>query len=197
MTQRFLIAGMPRCRTAWFSVVMSTVNSICYHEPTSRLPSFEGLVELWKPKYGERVGVSDSALTLQLDRILETVAPRTLIIDRPIPQVMASFQRYLEKSPMVFDYDLGRAYLGQIQSEMEKFRSHPLVRTVEFDALDDFDATQEIINWLAPGIEILDLRQMMHMNIQVDLGYALSLLDSPHTHWHRDKCKTSASSEKA
>lgn len=188
---------MPRCKTAWFSVVMSTLNSVCYHEPSSGLQSFEALMDFWKPVPGLHVGISDSALTLQLDRILETVKPRTLLIERPIPEVLASFRKYLKGAPLMFDYDSGRAYLGEIAEVIEKFRGHSLVRTVSFDDLRDHDTTLDVIRWLAPGVEIMDLRQLMHMNIQADLGYVLGLLAKPHTHWYRKQWSTSAESAPA
>lgn len=166
---------------------MSTLNSVCYHEPSSRLQSFEALVGFWKPVSGLYVGVADSALTLQLDRILETIAPRTLLIERPIPQVLLSFRKYLKDSPLMFDYDSGRAYLGEIAERMEQFRNHALVRTVSFDDLRDQDVTLELIRWLAPGIAIMDLRQLMQMNIQVNLEHVLALIGNPHTNWHREK----------
>lgn len=194
MTAKFLVSGMPRCRTAWFSVVMSTVNSICYHEPVSRVESFEELELLWRPKYGERVGISDSAMMFQLPRILQEIKPRTLLVERRIPDVLSSLKRYFHGTNYMLDYDEGRKYLGKIQGIIDEHRSHPMVRTVKFEDLRDYETVKALIDWLAPGIEVLDLKSLMRMNIQVDVSYVMGLLRQPHTQWYREPCSTSEKS---
>lgn len=171
---------------------MSTANSVTWHEPTSHLQSFDELVAFWKPKYGEMVGISDSGLTLQLDRILPEIAPRTLIIERPIPQVMISMRKYFKGADMMIDYDDGREYLGHIAENIERFRNHQLVKTVPFEALRDYQTVLDLINWLAPGIDILDLRALMYFNIQADRDRVLELIRRPHTRWYRETVRSEA-----
>lgn len=185
MTRQFLIAGMPRCRTAWLSVATTTAKSICYHEPTATTDSFEQLAEMWKPSFGQIIGMSDSALSLQLDRILDVLNPRTLLIERPIPQVTMSLRKYLNGSKVAFDYDLGVKYLGKMQEKIDQFRHHPSVRTVKFDELRNYDTVLNLLKWLVPGEEFCDLKSLMTMNIQADRDYVLGLLEKPHTHWYR------------
>lgn len=194
MTGRFLIAGMPRCRTAWFSVVMSTIKSVCFHEPTANLQSFDDLIAFWAPDPGLHIGVSDSGLTLQLGRILETVQPRTLLIERPIPDVSLSLKKYFKGSSLMFDYDKGRALLGRMQESIDRHRDHPLVRVASFEALRDQETVAALAQWLAPDIDILDLRAMMHMNVQADREYVVGLINKPHSNWHLEPWKTSEKS---
>jgi hypothetical protein len=168
---------------------MSTANSLCWHEPTAHIQSYDALVEFWKPKFGEIVGISDSALTLQLDRILSEIRPRTLLIERPIPQVMASMRKYFKGAELMLDYDEGRRYLGRLAEKIDQFRTCDLVRTVAFEALKDYDTVLDLITWLAPGIDLLDLRTLMHFNIQADRDHVIDLIKRPHTHWYREPCE--------
>ena len=92
-TQPFFVCGLPRSRTAWWSVVASTPYSVCLHEPAKDCKTFEELKERWLslPVYR---GISDSGLAFQMGRIMQEIEPRTLIVDRDPNDVLASFRRY-------------------------------------------------------------------------------------------------------
>ena len=197
MSRQFLIAGLPRCRTAWLSVATTTAQSFCHHEPVPDLDRFEALQALWRPLIGHAVGVSDSCLSLQLERILETVAPRVLLVERPIEDILASFRRYLDGTEQVFDYEVGREYLLELQAQIDRFRGHPMVRTMAFAALEDYAQVQEILTWLVPDTEFPDLRSLMRMNIQVDRAYCLKRANQPHNGWHHRQWSTSPKSDPA
>lgn len=197
MTRQFLIAGLPRCRTAWLSVASTGARSICHHEPTPDTDSFEALQALWAPNFGSTVGISDSALTLQLDRILEVVQPRTLLVERPIEDVLASFRKYLASTPHLVDDTVGREYLETLQRGIDRFRAHPLVRTVAFDQLTSYRTVRELLEWLVPGEEFPDLPALMHMNIQVDRAYCIDRANQPHNGWHHRPWNTSPKSDPA
>ena len=187
MSGRFLIAGLPRCRTAWLSVATTTASSFCYHEPVAHLDSFEALVDLWKPIPGHAAGVSDSCLSLQLERILETVKPRVLLVERPLMDIVASFRKYLSGCEQAFDYTAMVDDLVSLQREMDRFRHHPNVRTLAFGEMTSYKTVLESLRWLIPDTDFPDLHGLMHMNIQVDRAYAINLAAKPHTHWHREK----------
>ena len=182
MNNRFLITGLGRCRTAWMSVATSTPRSICYHEPTAHTSKFEDLIELWASAGSLSIGISDSSLPLYLGRILETVKPRTLIIDRPIDEVIESFDDYMMGTR--FDITQGRKWVEECLVELDRHRAHPLVRCVEFDALNDHDTVLDCLKWLVPTHDFMDVRFLMTMNIQVNRDYVMGLVARPHSAWH-------------
>lgn len=194
MSRQFLISGLPRCRTAWLSVATTTAQSFCHHEPVPDLESFEALQALWRPLLGQSVGISDSCLSLQLERVLEVVSPRVLLVERPIEDILRSFRGYMAGLLHGFDYNIGREYLLELQAQIDRFRGHPLVRTMAFEDLTDYDKTLETLSWLVPGTDFPDLRSLMHMNIQVDRVYCLERANQPHNGWHRRQWNTSPKS---
>lgn len=179
-----MVCGLPRSRTAWFSVVTSTARSLCYHEPVARTASFEELASIWKPVAGIGVGVSDSALSLHLGRILRELEPRTLIVERPISDVVASMDNYMAGLPNNgFD---GHAYLMALCREIEAHRSHPLVKMVAFDDLDDYGTVSDCLKWLLPDVDFPDLKFLMTMKIEVRRDYVLGLVARGHNLWHME-----------
>lgn len=161
----------------------TTQKSICYHEPTARLRSFDELKALWSDDRFEYVGVSDSALVLQLGRILEEIRPRTIIISRPPEDVVRSFDLYMSGT--------GLRIAGQRHCEMawpvlESYRSHPLVGWLDFDDAGDPQSVWEALHWLMPNAEFPKLLELMHMNVQVDRDWVLEEARKPHTNWHLD-----------
>lgn len=183
MSQPFLISGLPRSRTAWFSVATLTDRSICTHEPTAITQSFEELKKLWvEPKFpGISVGMSDHGLGLWLGRILEEIGPRTLIVKRDIQQVEKSLAKLFVDVPM--DWASAVRFLDALETELSKWKHHPLVKCVSFDDLDDHSVVTGVLSWLVPGASFPDLKHLMAMNIQARRDRVLSLVSKPHTGW--------------
>lgn len=194
MSRQFLIAGLPRCRTAWLSVASTSARSICYHEPSANVSSFEQLEALWQPKFGQSIGISDSAMTMQLERITETIKPRILLVERPLPELLTSFRKYLADSPIEFDYEVGGDYLMGLQAEIDRFRTHPLAKIVKFSALDDYETVRDMLAWLVPGADFPDLASLMRMNIQVKREYLFEQMTRPHNRWDLERWNTSRKS---
>lgn len=150
----FLITGLPRSRTAWMAVVSGAL-----HEP-ERLPlPWEG-------------GVSDHGLSLRLAEILETVQPRTLIIERPIHEVARSLKAYVGNS---LDLDLTRLCQGLIAMKAAMDIDHPLIKRVAFHDLNDISVVRDCLAWLGAP-EPPNLPQLQHMVIQSDLGHNIDRL---------------------
>lgn len=179
-----MVCGLPRCRTAWFSVLTSTPKSICHHEPVAITSSFDALVEIWQPKCGISVGMSDSTLTLQLDRIMDAVKPRTLMIDRPLDEVERSLERYMEGAGHAINAEAGRNYLLSLAAKMDEFRDHPLIKTVQFSELESRSVLLECLDWILPGMEFPDLDHLMKMNIQVRRDYVINQLKQSRVLWY-------------
>jgi hypothetical protein len=164
---RFFITGLPRSRTAWFAVVAGA-----RHEPSST-QSVHKLLGHWP----DGTGVSDSNLGLHIADVMRLVGPRTLVIERPVGDVEASFVRYVMRS----GYDLqlmghGMLYerLGVLEHALRY--EHPLIKRVDFSALNDIGTVRECLDWLGvPEPPLLD--QLMHMNIQSDFDFNLALVE--------------------
>lgn len=162
----FFITGLPRSRTAWLAVVATTGAAICHHEPRSG--DFASARDLWAS--GDGVGISDAGLGLHLSRILAEIGPRVLIVDRDPDAVLASFERFAPD--LVGEPAALRFRLAQLQAALAI--EHPLIRRVSFDALHDQQTVADAMSWL--GVAPLNLPQMMHLNVQSDLGHTLAKL---------------------
>lgn len=188
MSGRFLICGLPRSRTAWFSVAATTPKSICFHEPTSGLQSFEDLKEFWSPRFGVDLGISDSCLAPQLGRILDELKPRTLIIERDPETAIMSYKKYALAAGLPFGELHCWRFVRAAKREIETVRSHPLVKCVKFHTLDDYATLAEAMEWILPGIDLPDLRTLMSFNIQVTAKHVIAVASKPHSGWHLEKC---------
>lgn len=177
MTQPFLITSLPRSRTAWWSVVASTPFSVCLHEPAKECDTFEELKELWLslPVYR---GISDSGLAFQMGRIMDEIAPRTLIVEREPGAVLASFRRYWGKP---FDERKVERMLTEAHRVLRGFHSHHNVKVVKFEALADYDTAQACYKWLMPGNPHPLRRDLF--NMRVNVGRESAEVKS-HTFWH-------------
>ena len=183
MTGRFFITGLPRSRTAWLAVATTTPTSVCWHEPLCHIQSFTGLREFWAPKMGVDIGISDSGLATQLGRILEELKPRTIIVERPLEDALLSFQKFAAGKLHV-DEKYCRRFAEIALAEIWKYSHHPLVKVVEFAALDDYDTMLDAMNWLLPGQEFPDLKALMTFNIQAKASEVERTSGLPHTNWH-------------
>lgn len=175
-TSPFWITGLPRSRTAWFSVAMRGAQSTCAHELTAIAQSYDDLKRLWLASDCAFSGNADSGCGLHVHQILADIQPRTLVIDRPIGQVLASCERAF-----------GRP-IPRLADRLERLRStlqvvHPLVKRVRFSDLGDRDALAEAAEWLVPG-HGEQAAQLADMNIQVMPERIAELAYLPHTLWH-------------
>jgi hypothetical protein len=184
MSKPFFICGLPRSKTAWMSVVASGQQSLCLHEPTANVESFEELTALWADDRFEYIGVSDSSLVMQMGRILSEIGPRTVIIDRDIEEVVHSINCYI--APAGYEWD-SRAHCFAAQAELEKYRGHPLVSWVDYDDLKDIDFVEAVLKWLMPTATFPKLAELIHMNIQVDRDWIFERVQGMvHNNWHLD-----------
>lgn len=184
MSGRFFITGLPRSRTAWFSVATTTPTSVCFHEPIAGLSSYDELVDLWSPKFGVDIGISDSCLALHTERILNDLSPRTLLIERPLEDVMRSYAAYASRTGITMIEQVSRQRAEDASSALGRIKDHPLVQVVKYGALDDYDVVLSSMRWLLPHREFPDLRSLMTFNIQVAAKHIQNLICMPHNGWH-------------
>lgn len=173
----FWVTGLPRSRTAWFAVAMRGPGSHCFHELTTDTASFDDLRCLWLlGEKGQHRGNSDSACALYAARILAEIRPRTLVIERPMGEVIASLSRL---------YSRDMAHLAPLLERLNASLSgaHPLIKRVRIADLTDREALIEAANWLVPG-HGERAAALTDMNIQVTQERALELTRLTHSLWH-------------
>jgi len=163
MSKPFFITGLPRSRTAWLALAATTDRSICFHEPLARMQEWQDVSHLWANDVYEFVAVSDSGLGFHIDHILETSAPRTLIVERPVGEVTASLRAIGIDNP---------SYCKALAEYIERVRPHPLVRYVGFSDLADIKVVAECLRWLMPGlgVDMNKLEELSRLNVQADMG---------------------------
>lgn len=176
MADRFLITGLPRSRTAWFATAASRDGFPCLHEPSKFLFGYDELASVWP----DGCGISDSALALHLGAILRDFAPRTLIVERSIVEVIDSYCRFVGHDVRT---DIVAAPLFQAQTELTRWKSHPLVRCVAFAALNDLNVLAAALDWLTPGVPRPALAQLAQMNIQSDHQEDLKIIQLGTGRW--------------
>lgn len=156
---RYLVTGLPRSRTAWLAVATG-----CPHEAISR-EGYESFKVRW------RRGLSDSGAGFFLDRILTEIKPKTLIIERDKEDVIQSLERYAGK--LKLNYDKVNWYLDELWYRLIRAESD-LIKRVRFDDLNQLGAMRDALGWL--GVYVPNLTELMHMNIESQLGWNLQQL---------------------
>lgn len=178
MTQRFLITGMPRSRTAWLAAVCNAMpTAICYHEPLHYVEAWQEALDVWRDDLHDYVGLSDHALGFHLGAILDGVAPRTLIVERERGEVLKSLATLNIGTPAYAE-----RFLDILEERLKAFHGHPLVRRVAFSSLQNEEILLACIDHLMPGvsIDLAKIRALSAFNIQADMaGVSASLPQAP------------------
>lgn len=138
----------------------------------------------WAPTFGVDIGISDSSLAPQAERILEELAPRTLVIDRPVEDAIRSFINYAARAGISVNEARIRQISEQTLAGLDKVRRHPLVRAVDFRGLDDYAEVMVSVRWLLPDADLPDLKALMTFNIQVAAKHIRAVTARPHNGWH-------------
>lgn len=170
MIKPFLIVGLPRCRTAWMSVAAGSMpRATCYHEPVRSLDRWQDIFSQTWRAHGpdtEFVGISDHSMGFHLAEIMERVAPRTLIIERPIEDVVESLRK-------IGIRDAGR-YCELLLKRMEaaeNAETRKLIRRVKFADLGHTATTAASLFFLMPDgiLDFTKLGRLQPLNIQVHM----------------------------
>lgn len=125
------------------SAFFSAYPAVCKHDPFINLSDVSQIGSLFESSFYKYVGIADTSAGFFLPEIMETVKPRTLIIERDVHIVAAEL---LELDMSVGDY------LYYLQNEMNKVRNNPLVMTVPFGSLSELRTMTKIWFHLLPGV---------------------------------------------
>lgn len=115
----------------------------------------------------ENAGISDAAMGFRLGEILEEVAPRTLVILRPLDQIAQSMTAVGLGDPTL--------YCEYLIERLKPHLSHPLVRCLSFDSLRDNNIVRDCLDHLLPGTEAdaTKIGLMQGLNVQADVHSVL------------------------
>ena len=183
MNSKFMITGLPRSRTAWWSVMASTPVSVCTHEPVKISTCFADLLSFWADPNHQFAGISDSSLYMQLDRILNQVQPQMLVILRDPGQVMESLRRCFARpksGATLLDEDTLFKRISEAHHRLTRVANHALVKTVQFDDLNHEGVVASCLEWILPGQGHHMKRDLLNMNIQVEM----SSIKPPANEWY-------------
>lgn len=170
----FLITGLPRSRTAWLSVAATSAEAICHHEPG--YGDLDSARRIWSGDGRYRlVGIADAGLGLHLAGILAEFAPRTLIVERPAGEVIASSRAYLGRSAGPGWDEAMAEQMAALQSALAI--DHPLIRRVAYADLHRIEVVRGALAWLGVA-DPLNLEQLMHFNVQSSLAHNLAKLSA-------------------
>lgn len=159
----FLITGLPRSRTAWMSVVASSVpGAMCYHEPMARLKRWECCFDIWRRADYPHVGVSDAHLGFHLTRIIAEAGPRILVIRRDVEKVKESLLKIGGPHSN---------YCDVLAESLNRSSGQKNVAWVNFDSLRDLKTVTDCLRHLMPDCAIDDdrIRELIDLNIQTDM----------------------------
>lgn len=145
MTQRFIITGLPRTRTAWLSMLCSMMpGAYCAHEPIARMRRWEDYFAFFDNRDWAYLGAADSSLGFHLIELM-ALNPRVLIIDRDPDEVEVSLAR---------QGILSGGYCRVLKACLDQIQPSPQVRRVDFAALGDDDVVASCLWHLMPGVRV-------------------------------------------
>lgn len=156
---KLLVTGLPRSGTAWLAVALSYTAS-CDHEPLAGVSSLEQVWQL----FHRTVGISDSTFSLFLGQTLQRIQPQTLVIRRPLGEVVESLARVgLPRSTKLLEL---------MEERLQPWLTHSLVKAVSFSDLWDLDLLEEIWQHLGFDPEAWyfprdQLAQLLRMRVTV------------------------------
>ena len=74
--------------------------------------------------------------------------------------------------------------LRWLERQLAAVAHHPLVKTVDYQELNSVEVVKDCIHWLTPSVRPpADLDQLMHLNIQADLGYSVQVASAAKLWW--------------
>lgn len=163
MSKAFVIAGLPRSRTAWCAAFFSNYPAMCYHDRIGTLENINDLKYLFRNPYYTHIGISDTVAGFFMPWVMEHLNAKVMVIDRDIEAV--------ELSLMQLNMPTGK-YLDYMREQMRQYKNHPDVLWMPFEALSDKRAMQKAWFHLLPGMPFDEERYEMfnRMNIQVTSG---------------------------
>jgi len=157
----FYLIGLPRCRSLWFSHLLTYGNSYCYHERLSKR------IDMYKPTLPDldtlghsNVGSADTCPS-RFDNELVQDSP-VVVIHRNFDDVTRSIQRN-------FGYKVAGGHYKKLVLEYELLQQidAPNIMHVCFNKLDDANIIIDIMDFCGVKTDHNHVGRMMGSKIQV------------------------------
>jgi len=162
--QYYIITGLPRSRTAWFSGLLSTGRSICFHEPKSQFGSWDNFYDYTQALDYDFIGISDSSLSIDPDFKLEKFGnAKMVIILRNADDAIDSFSDFLGL-PITESTDL----ISSITRGLAKWIDRGLGTIADYDSLNHESVIKEIWQVCLPDITFEPTRVMIFQNLLIN-----------------------------
>jgi hypothetical protein len=133
--------------------------STCIHEPLRYADAWEDVFDdVWAQHEVQYVGASDHGLGFHLPAIMARIAPRTLVINRPVEEVNASLARL----------GLPASNICELLAEVLAACHHPNIMRVRYADLASSDVVMRCLLHLMPEAKLSwsRIRTLQRLNIQ-------------------------------
>lgn len=151
---QYIIASLPRCRTAWVANWLTAGPSWCYHDPALEVRELGNLLDLLRSTRKPFVGLCDTGVATYW-RILFEALPhaRLIVLHRPWEEVKDSWLRWAKDYPAM----VGPKFMDRLARMREEFEAmDTLTRDrermdVEVKDLDRLETCRDLWEFVAPG----------------------------------------------
>lgn len=154
--QRFVITGLPRCRSGWLSNLMTYGSSFCGHDFLQYGKNFWGKLDEIASNDDNilYVGNSDTGIPL-LYEPHDFTDCKILVVLRDTTDALENYIAYFQKHPYpqigIPDREKMLEIFQTIKDRLARFCAMPNCKTVLFDHLNHKGVVKDVVNWLTPG----------------------------------------------
>lgn len=170
----YLIASLPRSRTAWLANVLTWEKSFCFHEMLKECASPDQLIHRMingSPIDGKYVGDADPMIPMFWEKVIKTMPDaKVLFVVRDPEQSFHAMEKALNESNVaVVPAVLQHFVLSSARSIEQFFKFLPEEQrlSVSFDSLNSIDVVKRLWSFLLPDIEFPFGRVRRLMNMKV------------------------------
>jgi hypothetical protein len=162
----FFIFALPRSRTAWLSVFLTSTHSFCYHEALCQCNRIAHLKQLLLRAETPAAGNSDSGNIIFRETILENFPDARIVIVLRDPKAV---HKSLALAGVEMDEDAVDGFYKDLLVLAKEYEDSALV--VDYRDLDNLDTLATIWEFCVGDVEPFNpyrAHALLQLNIQVD-----------------------------
>ena len=150
MSNKFIITGFPRSRTAWLSALLCSENVLCLHEPINNFISLD-LMKMYVDELDyEYVGISDSSIALNHFFYISYFSEYpVVIINRRKEEVANSLLKITGLPQTKIERILNMIELG-----LNEIRTNCNVLEIDYNDLDNINVLKVIADYCTPDVPL-------------------------------------------
>jgi len=177
----YIIAAMPRSRTAWLANLLTHRSSHCLHDPGIDCESIEDLLAMVREagspdRIGASfVGIADTGVAHYWEALFDALPQaRVVLVERDLGEIKASWRRYTRDHPEL-NGDRSDAIFDDIHRKFAALRRAVRLRealVVQFRDMRQVDVCGEIWEFCCPGVKFNEARcaWLQTVNVQVSVA---------------------------